>query len=227
MTALTESLPASLVFLTDAAHLLAAACPQTSAHLMSQRSALMSSNNLVVSDTQRQHACTACGHIMVPGHGDLLSLDSHKTALRRRTRTRKLSVSKKGHSSSFSSTSSRERTKHLVCAMCTSYTDIKVPLAPKINRRRPAVTAVSSKTSTSATPVSVSAASTTQRTAVVTAPAPSSAATSEPAKPASINASSKKRAKSRKQGLQALLQQSRSSAPQTGSGLSLADFMKK
>jgi hypothetical protein len=42
----------------------------------------------------------------------------------------------------------------------------------------------------------------------------------------SANASSKKRAKNRKQGLQALLQQSSSSRPQVGLGLSLADFMQ-
>ncbi|KXJ96390.1 hypothetical protein Micbo1qcDRAFT_154947, partial [Microdochium bolleyi] len=184
MAALTDSLPASLVFLTDAAHLLAASSPETSAHLMARRNALMAGTGLVVSDTQRQHACTACGHIMVPGHGDVLSLDSQRAALRRRTRTRKLVVSNNNSCGKGRSSSPRDRAKRLECAMCTSYTDIRLPPAPKITRHRhPLVTAASSKTAVvpmAATP----------------AAAPSSAATPEPPKPASVNASSKKRAKS-------------------------------
>ncbi|KAH7039935.1 uncharacterized protein B0I36DRAFT_357308 [Microdochium trichocladiopsis] len=223
MAAATENLPASLVFLTDAAHLLASSSPQISAHLMSQRNSLMTSTGLVVSDAQRQHACTACGHIMVPGRADVLRLDAHKAALRKRTKPRLGPASRKPAQSSSSSSHGAGGRKRLDCAMCTSYTDIAVPPAPKISRRRPATASHASRAAASAASALAPNATT---TSAATARAPSPVMASEPAK-SSVNASSKKRAKSRKQGLQALLQQSRSSTPQSGLGLSLADFMKK
>lgn len=226
MAAPTDILPASLVFLTDAAHLLAAASPETSAHLVAQRNTLMSSTGLVVSDAQRQHACTACGHIMVPGHVDVLRLDAHKAALRRRTRPRPVPSNTK--KSSARNPSGRKR---IECTMCASYTDIAIPPAPKITRRRPAPvpavsTSVNHSTRVAATPAATKASSASSTTATVASTPLSNVAAAEPPR-ATTNASSKKRAKSRKQGLQALLQQSRSSTPQSGLGLSLADFMKK
>jgi len=225
MAAPTEVLPASLVFLTDAAHLLAAASPETSAHLVAQRNTLMSSTGLVVPDAQRQHACTACGHIMVPGSADVLRLDVHKTALRRRTKPHRVS----GNSRTSSSRCPSGR-KRIECTMCASYTDIAIPPAPKITRRRPAPvpvvsTSIDGGRKAAAPPAATTPSSVATTTATV-APTPSSNMAGEPPK-GSTNASSKKRAKSRKQGLQALLQQSRSSTPQAGLGLSLADFMKK
>lgn len=226
MAAPTDILPASLVFLTDAAHLLAAVSPETSAHLVAQRNTLMSSTGLVVSDAQRQHACTACGHIMVPGHADVLRLDAHKAALRRRTKPRLVpSNSKK---SSARNPSGRKR---IECTMCASYTDIAIPPAPKITRRRPAPvpavsTSVNHSSRVTATPAAATTLSNASSAIATVASIPLSNVVGGPPR-ASTNANSKKRAKSRKQGLQALLQQSRSSTPQSGLGLSLADFMKK
>ncbi|KAK4132950.1 DUF866 domain protein [Trichocladium antarcticum] len=91
-------------------------------------------------------------------------------------------------------------TKAITCGHCSSLTQIKLPAPVPVSRRH---------------------------TKMQTAAAPSLSKTSQEAK-SSASASSKKRAKSRKAGLLALLDQSnaaRSSRP--GLGLSLADFMER
>ncbi|KAI0853918.1 hypothetical protein F5Y00DRAFT_62595 [Daldinia vernicosa] len=189
----SETLPQSLVFLTDAAHLLMKTAPETSAYLMTRRNSLILHNDLEQSDSQRQHVCGACGHIMIPGQGSELKMETkmnpQRKKLKRKNNSSKVITGK--------SAPTAERRKKFTCGMCGRYTDIVLPPVAPISRRRP----------------------------LKSAPA---LIPSEPSK-VSASASSKKRAKSRKQGLQALLQQAQSSAskPQTGLGLSLSDFMSK
>lgn len=194
----TDTLSPTLHFLTDAAHLLAQTAPETSAHLMSQRGALMFHNDLTLSDVQRQHVCGSCGHIMVPGNADLLKLESNK-AQRRKRKGKAIA----GRADAQKKTGLR---KTLTCGMCGRYTQITLPPAPPIVRR----TKRTKANGASSLPV--------EQPPATAAPAPA------PAKP-SANASSKKRAKNRKQGLQALLQSQAASGPKVG--LSLSDFMRK
>ncbi|KAI0096850.1 hypothetical protein F4776DRAFT_658586 [Hypoxylon sp. NC0597] len=201
----SDTLPESLGFLTDAAHLLMKTAPETSAYLMAQRNSLMFHNDLEQSDVQRQHVCGACGHIMIPGQGSELKIESNK-AIRRKRLGKRNGISK---SLSEKKVSAVGCGKRINCGMCCRYTDISAPPAPPISRRRQLKSTKPTK------PLTLGAVNSN-----ASAPAP------EPAK-VSANASSKKRAKSRKQGLQALLQQAQSSKPQNGLGLSLNDFMLK
>ncbi|KAH8678314.1 hypothetical protein BX600DRAFT_431601 [Xylariales sp. PMI_506] len=199
-----ESLASSLSFLTDAAHFLASASPEISAHLMTQRNSLMFNNNLELTDIQRQHVCSSCGHIMLMGQGSMLNLEAEKAI--RKNRQRK--DSKKPTAPMRQRSALR---KHISCGNCGCYTNIRIPEAPRINRRPQ----VKARTTAIAVPQTLPQGATISTSAV------------EPIK-ASANASSKKRAKNRKQGLQALLQQSQASASsKMGLGLSLTDFMKK
>ncbi|KAL7624144.1 hypothetical protein AAE478_005701 [Parahypoxylon ruwenzoriense] len=210
--ATSDCLHQSLSFLTDAAHLLAKTAPETSAYLMTRRNSLMFNNDLEQSDMQRQHVCGACGHIMIPGQGSELQTGANKATqgnkkMEKKKRNIKTSLGEK-------STLGARCRKRFTCGMCCRYTDISVPPPPPISRRRP-IKPIKSLDS-------AAAAAAAHPNATLPLPPP------EPAK-VSANASSKKRAKSRKQGLQALLQQAQSSAskPQNGLGLSLSDFMLK
>ncbi|KAI3323851.1 hypothetical protein HD806DRAFT_76241 [Xylariaceae sp. AK1471] len=203
-----DPLPATLSFLTDAAHLLVSAAPETSAHLMSQRNSLMFNSGLEQSDVQRQHVCGCCGHIMIASQGDLLELDSRLTSRKRRSSGSKRKKTKE--------VPPRSRCqKRLTCSKCGRYTKIDFPPPPRIPKRR--LKQISR-------PTTVSGAGATDATSRSASLLPI-IASNESGK-LSANASSKKRAKNRKQGLQALLQQSSSSKPQAGLGLSLADFMQ-
>ncbi|KAI2611160.1 uncharacterized protein GGS25DRAFT_481651 [Hypoxylon fragiforme] len=195
----SENLPQSLGFLTDAAHLLTKSAPETSAYLIAQRNSLMFNHELEQSDIQRQHICGACGHIMISGQGSQLKIETNKAIHKRGKEKKRFNLKNPGEKK----VGCRKR---FTCGMCSRYTDISIPPAAPISKRRP----LKSKPSTSSTVHTNS----------------SAAPLTEPPK-VSANASSKKRAKSRKQGLQALLQQAQSSKPQNGLGLSLSDFMMK
>ncbi|KAK4227555.1 hypothetical protein QBC38DRAFT_363798 [Podospora fimiseda] len=92
-------------------------------------------------------------------------------------------------------------TKIITCGRCDLKTQIKIPAPAPISKR-----IVKNQKTTKATPSLLDVSQDSQK--------------------ANSNANSKKRAKSRKAGLQALLEQSKSSRP-AGLGLSLADFMSK
>ncbi|KAI0403433.1 hypothetical protein F4802DRAFT_289208 [Xylaria palmicola] len=190
-----DPLPATLSFLTDAAHLLVSASPETSAHLMSQRNALMFNNHSDLPEVHRQHVCGCCGHIIIIGRGDRLEMESSKAARRKTSRTKPRAREAQPRGGCR---------KTLTCSTCGRYTKVHIPPPARISRRRPKPTP-----GPATTPVEV----------------PGRVASSGEAPKVSANASSKKRAKNRKQGLQALLQQSASSKSQAGLGLSLADFM--
>ncbi|KAK3320910.1 hypothetical protein B0T19DRAFT_252548 [Cercophora scortea] len=197
----------TLNFLTDAGHLLATTAPEISAFLMIQRNNLMFENELPPpSDFQRQHVCTCCGHIMILGHGSSLTIKPKHAAARRKNHR---SAQHRRVKETREATPSSGPTKQFACGPCGRLTEIKLPAPSRISRRK-------AKTQKAA-----------QATGATTGTAPTTSAA--PVAPSSLaqsaNASSKKRAKSRKAGLQALLEQK--NASRSGFGLSLSDFMQK
>ena len=244
-----DTLPASLSFLTDASHLLATTSPEISAHLMTQRNSFMFHHDLQQSEMQRQHVCGCCGHIMIPGRGSTLKLETSKTLRKKKTTTQSQS-SKRGknieqpemNSTSRPETETPHKTrKRIECGKCGRVTSMAIPPSPPISRGRQKLAAKRRLTS----PTAETQTQNKHRKLVSSmdpglpgnatsrdgkADTKTAAPVEQPAKPSSsANASSKKRAKSRKQGLQALLQQSQSanSTAQGGLGLSLSDFLKK
>lgn len=214
----TDALPETLSFLTDAAHLLATTSPEISAHLMTQRNALMFHHDLPQSDIQRQHVCGCCGHIMIPGQGSTLKLETDRVLRKRKAPRKETAKGPATRPETASAQKTQKTRKRLQCKMCRRSTTIAIPPAAPISRHCPKL------------PVKTSAVQGPKGSISSDAPASQAEPTSsEPLKAPSANASSKKRAKSRKQGLQALLQKSQSSTPtaQGGLGLSLSDFLKK
>lgn len=195
---LFQDLSPHVHFLSDAAHLLSQSAPETSAFLMRRRNDLLVENDIPIPDAQRQHACSCCGHIMVPGQGvDALKIETDKVMRPRtkrqprpQTRPQEPMRARPGGIS-----------KVVTCGNCSRQTRLPLEGPSRIPRPKKA---------------------TQQRTAAGQGSTPPL----EPAK-VSANASSKKRAKNRKAGLQALLEQKKGAASSAGSGLSLSDFMKK
>ncbi len=201
-----ELTAATLRFLTDAGHLLAASAPETSAYVMSQRNALMFEHEMPLSDKHRQHVCGCCGHIMLFGNGSHLQVRPGK---RPNTKPRSAAQRSKGKDAKrLDPETTSGPTKAITCGHCGRLTEVELPAPGPISRRKVKMEKGIAKPSG-------------QRAA----PGSSSAAPEMPSQKATSNASSKKRAKSRKAGLQALLDQSSASRP--GPGLSLADFMAK
>lgn len=201
--AMDSILPTHMAFVNDAAHYLRVSAPETSAYLMSHHANLASAGGIEMTDSQRQHACNACGHIMVLGQGSELRLEA---APRRRHQPQK----KKTPVPAL-----RAKGKLLVpprktisCGLCHEVTVIKLPQPPAPTRRK--ARGRGSKTETNK-PGPASA-------QVVPEPPTTAAAVK-----AAANANSKKRAKNRKAGLQALLSQS----SQGARSLSLADLARK
>lgn len=185
-----------LKYLTDAAHLLAFTAPETSAYLVTQRNGLMLANDLEQSDTQLQHACAACGRILILGQNSTLKLETKKAS--HRTKKRHASAVHNAHPTSKSDTQVGP-SKLLTCETCGRYTRVRLAAPGPISRKKPSAVMINKTT------------------------------TETSKQPPSANANSKKRAKSRKAGLQALLSRSQTggSGARAGLGLSLSDFMKK
>ncbi|KAL2265505.1 hypothetical protein VTJ83DRAFT_6605 [Remersonia thermophila] len=199
-------LNATLSFLTDAAHLLTATSPETSAYLMSRRNDLMFAHEMPLSDKQRQQVCTSCGNILLLGHGSQMEIRSEK-------RPRNKKKKKSGAATVKSRTGPA---KVITCGRCSRVTNVQLPAPPPV--LRPKMKGKMGEKMFGHPGVAASAA-TTPPLSMTT-----EAELTQP-KPTSSSAGSKKRAKSRKAGLQALLSQSGSSRP--GLGLSLADFLDK
>jgi hypothetical protein len=196
---------ATLSFLTDAAHLLAASSPEISAYLMSRRNDLMFENEIPTTDKRREQVCACCGHILLLGDGDShmeIRPDKHYR-LRQKKKTK----------SGFASVKQPRLgpTKVITCGHCSRVTNIQLPPPPPASRPK-----------VKKTPGKPGVAAKSAQGALSTTTKPETASP----KPTSSSASSKKRAKSRKAGLQALLSQT-SSASKPGLGLSLADFLDK
>lgn len=194
MSTAAEFTPA-LEYLTDGAHLLQTTAPETAAHLMSQRGDLMWKHEIALSDVQRQHVCGACGNIMMPGVSSALRLD-----VRRPRHTPKQTEAR--HTKCLSKT--------IQCKRCDKTTKTKIdPISRSKITKSEAI-----RGNASLRPPGSGAAESSQ------ANAPPKPATAQ----AQSNQSSKKRAKNRKAGLQALLA---GQAQQKSNSLSLADFRAK
>jgi hypothetical protein len=183
-----SELPGTIDFLTDAAHLLRATAPETSAHLMSQRGHLLQQYGVILSDVQRQHVCGGCGIIMILGQEATLKLDARKS-LQKKTKSKRSS----GNSTPKPTQDPQGPCKILHCDNCQRDAKIVMPPPGPVVRRKTAQSKVKK----------------------VSAPVEQPKQTS--------NASSKKRAKNRKAGLQALLSGQKQ---QTTNPLSLSHFMK-
>lgn len=156
----------------------------------------MVDNDLSVSDVQRQHVCSCCGHIMVPGQGSALTIETKKYLRKKKTVTSRVTSGPQQHA--IPTEKRAGISKVFDCGHCGRYTKLKVPSPSPINRKKKKA----------------------QNTL--------SAVSQEPEQKLSANASSKKRAKNRKAGLQALLDQKKgTSSSGPGLGLSFSDFMKK
>ncbi|KAK4455696.1 hypothetical protein QBC34DRAFT_390664 [Podospora aff. communis PSN243] len=197
-----DDLTPTLRFLTDAGHLMATASPETSAFLMRKRDALMFEHEIPLTEAQRQHVCSCCGHIMIPGRGSQLEFRKEKKALKKSasTRLRQPQQPKSGESQP-------RLTKVITCGHCGRRTETKLHPPPPISRR-------STKTKI------------TKPLLLETAPAQTRLPQEDAPQKGTANASSKKRAKSRKAGLQALLA-TKGSNSGLGLGLGLSDFMQK
>ncbi|TDZ37894.1 hypothetical protein C8035_v001232 [Colletotrichum spinosum] len=187
-------LPKTLSYLNDAAHLLRPSAPEASAHLMSQHNELMFANDMEQSDTRRQHVCGACGHIMIPGQGTTLQMETERapTKKKRGAKTKGPKAKPVAHQRSG-------MRKLFTCGHCAHITKIAVAPPPPLVRRKFKSEKLVTKSN--------------------------QAAFGEAAKPVTANSSSKKRAKNRKAGLQALLSQAKTSSS-GGRSLSLADFAR-
>jgi hypothetical protein len=203
----SSELGPQLQFLTDAAHLLSATSPETSAFLMSRRTTLLVDHDLPISDHQRQHVCSCCGHIMIPGQGTELKIGAEKAL---KARIRKQPRAQGAPAAAASSSQRPGISKVFTCGKCSRYTKLQIPAPKPLKARRKSKNVDQQKVLPE------------KRTAAT------AAAPTEAARP-SANASSKKRAKNRKAGLQALLDQRSGQSPSasSGLGLSLSDFMKK
>lgn len=222
MTLNVYQLSRTLDHLTDAAHLLATTAPETSAFLMNQRGNLMFENDIPESDVQRQHVCSCCGHIMIPGQGSTLKFE-HQKGVRKRARAGQKFTKTPVQPKKQAQETRKGPIKRITCGHCKKHTEIKFPAPAPISRR---------SLNLETQPQSQAPKTTTTTTTGLqpnSAPTLGSLAGLSTQKPApSSSANSKKRAKSRKAGLQALLDQSNASkAARPGLGLSLADFMQK
>jgi hypothetical protein len=201
-----DDLSPTLRFLTDAGHLMATASPETSAFLMRKRDALMFEHELPLTETRRQHVCSCCGHIMIPGRGSQLEFRKEKRSVKKSANAgqRRPRQPKSGEPQP-------SLTKVITCGHCGRLTETKLPPPASVSRH-------SAKTKT-AKPV-----------VLETAPAQTRVPQEDAPQKGTANASSKKRAKSRKAGLQALLEKAgatKGSKSGLGLGLGLSDFMQK
>ncbi|KAG7110275.1 hypothetical protein HYQ45_014866 [Verticillium longisporum] len=199
-------------FLSDAAHLLRATAPETSAWLMSRSHELSLSEGLQQTDAQRQRACAACGLIMIPGMGSSVKMEADRTNPKRH------GSGQKGHRKRNTKVTGLK--KVLQCGHCMEKTVIKLEPPPSANRSRKQL----KQKTRAATETQAREATGAAKTAGSASTASSKASTPTPTT-SSANASSKKRAKSRKAGLQALLDQNKNA--KGSRSLSLADFSMK
>lgn len=197
------ALQARLNYLTDAAHLLAPAVPDASAFLMTRRQALTARHDIPISDVEKQHACAACGNILVPGCNSALKIASDRALRQRRQDPDRLSArsTRQGEKQQQAGrlTERKGAAKTISCGRCGRETTVQLPPPPSVGRQKK----------------------------VKAGPARGGATEAPNAPKPSANAVSKKRAKNRKAGLQALLAESKASSSKSGSGLTLANFMKK
>ncbi|OJD37779.1 rnase p rpr2 rpp21 snm1 subunit domain-containing protein [Diplodia corticola] len=208
-----RDLSARLKHLDGAAHVLALASPETSSFLESQYSHLLAENDLNPPESRTREVCGACGTILIPG---ILCTVTQEQARPRKPKEKGSKVQKPEPSEAGKC----YKMKTYSCLRCSSKTRLQVPSSKtRMGARKPA-----KATAVAMPPLTTAACTQTQAVesgAAVPAVAPASPA------PAAANVSSKKRAKARKGGLQALLANSKKETkPANGFGLDLMDLMR-
>jgi len=201
------ALSAQLKYLNDGAHLMALAAPGCSAHLMSACNLLMFANDIEQSDTRRRHVCGGCGSIMIPGW--TTSVEKERICEQKKKKKRIEKSRKRPIASSSTST------MVYTCERCGCQTP------HSINKTTPS--RISLRNALQPRPSLAEAA---DRPGIPSSDPKAQIGTSVAV---SANASSKRRAKSRKQGgLQALLAKNKEASQSSGGGfgLDLLDFMK-
>ncbi|KFY06742.1 hypothetical protein V492_07790 [Pseudogymnoascus sp. VKM F-4246] len=162
----------------------------------------MFSNDIDQPDTRRRHVCGGCGNILTPGWTSTVNNDVQRQPKARKSNKRKASAI----------TEATERSTVYTCDRCNRETRHVITTAalPRVNPRR----AEQPRLASGEGPERLSS-----------TPQPQAGTPIIP----SANASSKKRAKSRKQGgLQALLAKNKEASQSSsgGFGLDLMDLMK-
>ncbi|KAL9039543.1 MAG: hypothetical protein Q9214_004834 [Letrouitia sp. 1 TL-2023] len=191
-----------LRYLNAAAYLYASSAPETAAHLMQERFSVAEFYDRTSKDPQLSNVCQACGAIMIPGCNARHTISSSPRSPNQKSRQIQ------------STPPSSPEQMQVECLTCRRIT--KAPLqAPKRDPR--------SRTSASRLD-----ASTNPNMTVSEASGPSSPKQDLARRPPSANLASKKRAKTRKLGLQDVLEKSKSNEPNPGGfGLNLMDLMKE
>lgn len=212
----TRDLSARLKYLHKAAHVLAMASPETSSFLESQYSHLLAENELAAPESRRREVCGACGTILIPGLSCSVTQEMGQPG---RPRKRSSKVEKR-ETSNRGKDSSSCRTKIYSCLRCSSKTQLQIPTS-KARMNTPK----SGKALVGDTSIPVVAAS--AQTAAAKSSGATSVAPSPTPAPVVGNANSKKRAKARKGGLQAMLANSKKDTSSSkGFGLDLMDLMR-
>ncbi|KAK8251820.1 hypothetical protein IWZ00DRAFT_252335 [Phyllosticta capitalensis] len=210
----SKDLSIRLKFLDESAHLLSFGAPETSSFLEAQHDQLLRENGIKVPESRRREVCGACGTILIAGHSCKVLLDRRQPpAEQMKGAKRRKPESKVAPSSDFVN----RKEKIYVCSNCHSGTRVTLP-ALKASTFK-----VKKGVAASAPAPDVRASST--ESGNVSTPGPSVA---EKSQSGTANVSSKKRAKARKGGLQAMLANSKKESKPTSSGfgLDLMDLMR-
>ena len=204
-------LNARLKFLDNSAHLYSTFAPATSAHLILERITVAGNDENTPSKRATANvACIACGTIRIPGR-------TSRTTIVDPTKSKEVSPKRKKNRQS-TETGKRPAEKQVVVECLTCRRKTKTPLQTsqehRVSRQRDSNAAATSGTTSTRSTLSSALA--------VGNLAPVSQ------KPVSANSSSKKRAKSRKQGgLQAMLEKSKRTGSSSSPVLDLMDLMKQ
>ncbi|OMP88319.1 hypothetical protein BK809_0003076 [Diplodia seriata] len=205
----TRDLSARLKYLHEAAHVMALASPETSSFLESQYSHLLAENDLIPPESRKREVCGACGTILIPGISCTVTQEQvpPRKSKKKGSKVQKLGQSEAGKGCKM---------KIYSCLRCSSKARLQIPSKKaRMGTRKPA------RSPSGESPAPTTAAITQTPAAEPDAPA------TAPANPAPANANSKKRAKARKGGLQALLANSKKETnPSKGFGLDLMDLMR-
>ncbi|KAF7542653.1 hypothetical protein G7Z17_g11394 [Cylindrodendrum hubeiense] len=186
-----EDVPGTANYLTNAAYLLRMTAPETSAYLMSHRNQLLDEHGVPQSETQLQRACGGCGIIPITNWGTMMKPETRKTSRRKTKGPTSRSTASVRSTGLTKASKTTSKTRILHCANCQRDTKITLPSPGPAIRLK------------AKAPTKI------KKPAAPDAPKPTA------------NSSSKKRAKNRKAGLQALL-----SGQQAANPLSLVHFMK-
>lgn len=228
----------NIAYLSNAAHILHTSAPETSMHLMKCRNELARFYEIGLPDQERLHTCVGCGEIFVAGQGAKLTLKSGRALgtfnQRRAPRARRFGqIEKRAPRESAMLKHPRGLARKTVeCGQCHQSTYF-VQLRPSARPRRktlkkaaaePKSTTNKSLPNTTSTPIQHAPSSVSGDRGENSQSRPSPVLPTTTPK-STTNANSKKRAKQRKAGLQALLSQAQSS--QASRNLGLNDFRRK